>query len=300
MKKIIFFIAAIFIFAGCVHIPASRLFKIKYAENPVSYFNYPTYQEKYPPINGKYYQKKDAKYGPAIIVLPIMKGGEPIANHIGKTLNESGFNVYIVKWEEDVILKNNLESLKTEEDFKKSAVYIRDVSRQRVIKIRQLIDWLSLKPEVNPNKIGICGVSLGGIIASLILEIDPRIKSGAILLAGADIGHIFAYSQEKGIKNYRNLILKKLNWGIEKFEKTLNQILAPVDPINYTQKTKSEKILMINGLYDTVIPEHSQMALWLALDQPEQYFILAGHYSALLWIPWADYKIVYHFKKSLT
>ncbi|MBI2451152.1 MAG: hypothetical protein HYV52_02335 [Parcubacteria group bacterium] len=294
---IILCLVSLFLLEGCVHFPKTESVKIIFPENQIPYFDYPVYRGQNPPIKGEYFQSRNKNFAPAIIVLPILKGGEILTRHIGKTLSENNFNAFTLQWEES-LLPQEMKEIKSEEDLKKAAVKIKTIAVSRIIKIRQLIDWISAKPEVDKNRLGIAGVSLGGITASLILEIDPRVKTGVVLLAGGDIGHLLAYSKEKGIIKVREKILSSLNWNQEKLKSFLNPILAPADPINYPNQASAEKILMINGLYDEVIPDHSQISLWSSLGNPEQYFILSGHYSALLWLPWADYKIVHHFQKN--
>ena len=62
--------------------------------------------------------------------------------------------------------------------------------RQGVLDVRRAATWLADRPEVDPEKLGVTGISLGGIVSSLAAAIDPRINRGAFMLAGGNLGEI--------------------------------------------------------------------------------------------------------------
>jgi len=49
--------------------------------------------------------------------------------------------------------------------------------------VRRTVDLLASRPEIDPNKIGISGISLGGIVAAGAAGGEPRIHRAALLLA---------------------------------------------------------------------------------------------------------------------
>jgi dienelactone hydrolase len=52
----------------------------------------------------------------------------------------------------------------------------------RVVEARRAIDWLSARPEVDPKRIGMTGISGGGNTTFFTACLEPRIK--AVLIAG--------------------------------------------------------------------------------------------------------------------
>ena len=52
--------------------------------------------------------------------------------------------------------------------------------------LRRTIDVLASRPEIDPDRIGVTGISLGGIIAATAAGGEPRINRAALVLAGGD------------------------------------------------------------------------------------------------------------------
>ncbi len=59
--------------------------------------------------------------------------------------------------------------------------------RQGVCDVRRAICWLAGRPRVDPSRLGVTGISLGGIISSIVAAVDPAVRSGVFLLAGGDL-----------------------------------------------------------------------------------------------------------------
>ena len=62
--------------------------------------------------------------------------------------------------------------------------------RQGVCDVRRAVAWLASRPEIDPNRLGVTGISLGGIVSSVAAAVDPTLNRGAFLLAGGDLAQI--------------------------------------------------------------------------------------------------------------
>ena len=62
--------------------------------------------------------------------------------------------------------------------------------------IRRTIDLLASRPEINPQRIGITGISLGGIIAATAAGAEPRLYRAGLILAGGDLLTIIHHARE--------------------------------------------------------------------------------------------------------
>ena len=51
--------------------------------------------------------------------------------------------------------------------------------RQGVLDVRRGLAWLATRPEVDPDRLGVCGISLGGIISALAASVAPEISQAA-------------------------------------------------------------------------------------------------------------------------
>lgn len=145
--------------------------------------------------------------------------------------------------------------------------------RQAVLDIRRGAAWLASRDEVDPDRLGIFGISLGGITGALAATAEPRLQNVCLMLAGGDMVRIAAESEE--------LAPLRKEWLAE--GRDLDQFLAAmkqIDPVEYGANVRGRRILMMNGKHDRVIPPSCTESLWRAFGEPEIVWMEAGHYTA--------------------
>lgn len=143
---------------------------------------------------------------------------------------------------------------------------------QAVLDIRRGAAWLAAQEEVDPEQLGITGISLGGITTSLAAAGEPRFKKVCPILAGGDIVRVSAESPEAAV--FREKWIAD-GGTIEE----LVEVLRPIDPVTHAERVKGRKIMMINARYDEVVPPACTESLWHAFGEPEIHWYDAGHYS---------------------
>ena len=146
---------------------------------------------------------------------------------------------------------------------------------QAIKDIRYAAAWLAAQPEVDPNQLGVFGISLGGITASLAAEAEPRFKKVCPVLAGGGIGKILWESNEGHLADARK---KWLAGGGTR--ESLEALMKTIDPATYGERVRGRQILMLNADHDEVIPKACTEALWQAFGRPKIQWYHAGHYSA--------------------
>jgi len=161
--------------------------------------------------------------------------------------------------------------------------------RQAILDIRRAGAWLGAQEEVDPEQLGIMGISLGGITSALAGTAEPRFKKMFLMLAGGDLGRIGWESDE--VAEFREAWLAK---GGTKEQ--LLEILRPIDPVQYGQNVRDRKILMLNAKHDEIVPPECSESLWEAFGKPEIIWFDAGHYSAMRFIPGALNKAAAFFQ----
>lgn len=149
---------------------------------------------------------------------------------------------------------------------------IRDNLRQAVVDQRRAVDWLSMRPEINPSAISIAGVSMGGIVGSLTYKIEPRIRNGVFVVAGSGVDGIVDNSDLSVVSAFRQAASVKL-LNPQKFIDTL-QI---VDPINIPD-LYPRPVLMMNGTSDAIITPAEALRLYNTLGKAEQIWTNGSHY----------------------
>ena len=142
--------------------------------------------------------------------------------------------------------------------------------KQAVVDIRRVADWLSQRPEVDPDKLGIAGYSLGGILTNLVMGVDPRVRVGVAMVGGGDLARII----------WESAITQDIRADIQRQGVTLADLQkdwAVIDPLTFASRNRPRNVLFINGKNDDIVPPAATTELWNALDKPEIIWLDAGH-----------------------
>ena len=155
------------------------------------------------------------------------------------------------------------------------ATQMRDTMRQAVLDTMRLMDWLQSQPQVASGKLGIVGISLGAIIGALVLGVETRVQSGVLVLGGANLAHVLWRSPLT--MNIRSELRSK-GIGYER----LREEMVSVEPLTFLHGQYGERVLMVNGRYDLVIPREDALALRRALGEGPILWLNTGHYGPAL------------------
>ncbi len=148
-------------------------------------------------------------------------------------------------------------------------------TRQIVVEVRTVNSWLRKQAK----KVVISGISLGGMLAHLAMAVEAFDAGITILAGGNNAGIIW-----DGIatRNVRKDIIKA---GFTREQ--ASQIYKIINPTILAKHNKTRNILMMNGLYDEVIPTRFTNELWETLGRPK-----------IKWYPCAHLNIIF-FMKSI-
>ncbi|BDI29274.1 hypothetical protein CCAX7_13250 [Capsulimonas corticalis] len=147
--------------------------------------------------------------------------------------------------------------------------------RQNVLDVRRGLDWLSTRPDIDSSRMGLSGISLGAIIASLAAGVDRRAKVLLSIDGGADAaGLLWKSPFMKGL--HKQLVQHGYNY------EDLKVGMAPVEPTNWLKGYGAENALLVNGRYDTfILPKQSQM-LADSIGGAPIVWANTGHYGLVL------------------
>jgi dienelactone hydrolase len=232
-------------------------------------------RERWPEVHGVYYAPvglRDGQRVPAAVVVHHLGGSFEAERYLAQHLAQNGVAAFAIS------LPNYgpRREQGTREGFlsEKDPVGSFMGFRQAALDVIRASDFLRAMPEVDPDRVGAVGVSLGAIVTSLARGVDTRLGRTVLVIGGGDFGRLLAESPEA-----KELLAKAQ--GVVRAEE-LAEVLRPVDPLTFASRIRTEDILMLNARRDEVIPQACTLSLWEALGQPRIRWFNCGHYGIAL------------------
>jgi dienelactone hydrolase len=245
-------------------------------------------------VHAEYFRPSNALGGdprrrPAVIVLHILGADFALSRYLAARLAERGVAALFVKlpyYGERRPPGDGKRFLSADIDRSIGAM------RQGICDVRRAAAWLASRPEIDPDRLGITGISLGGIVAAVAAAVDPTLDRVALLLAGGDLARILWEMPEAA--RYRALWIESGRTLAD-----LRALTDPYDPLTHAHRLAGKRVLMIAGNSDDVVPPSCTRALWIAAGRPPIIWYDCGHYSALAYLLPAVRKTVEFFAADL-
>lgn len=158
-----------------------------------------------------------------------------------------------------------------------------------------IIKTVNILKNLGYKEISIIGISLGSIFSIMAMGLDKRIEKGIFILAGGDYSVItwkspVMYKVRKTYKKKkitrescfeaRTLLepfVKSVKKGAIPFNIKSNIVCLYFDPLTFAPLIEPERVLMINGLFDVIIPRRATLNLHKALGKPKIIWFPTGH-----------------------
>jgi pimeloyl-ACP methyl ester carboxylesterase len=161
--------------------------------------------------------------------------------------------------------------------------------RQSALDARRAVDWLSQRPEIDPKRIGLFGVSLGGMVGAAVYSVDPIPRYAVFLLAGADFPSLVLSSAMTGP------FARRMGISAEQMRSTWQGL----DPWDHRDSNAAKPALLVNVRWDAVVPRANALKLHEAFPASRQEWLLGGHYSSILHLLWLPRYIARDFVRHL-
>ncbi len=214
---------------------------------------------------------KDGKL-PAIYVLPLLGGGKVIPKGLAEFFAAKGIPTLRMRRKREAFDKEGY-----------SIEYTNRVLIQTVVDARKLGYWLRQRSEIDPERIGCIGASLGGMVAYLVDAADTDINTSVLVLTGGDLADILTVGDEKHLKEVREGLVKRKNVSADGLRAYVGErVLSLWD---YTAGIDPSRVLMINARYDKVVPKKCAEEMWKRLGKPQVHWFPVGHISSVLFLP---------------
>jgi len=142
---------------------------------------------------------------------------------------------------------------------------------QTIIDHRRALDLLETIAEIDSDRIGLLGGSMGAILGALLAGVDDRIKAAVLVSGGGGWAEMIKGSDLKPSDPIRKYL--RGNYPI------VDRLLGPVDPINLIHRACA--VQMHHGTEDVTVPYATGLALFERAAEPKEFHSYPGedHYS---------------------
>jgi len=110
---------------------------------------------------------------------------------------------------------------------------------QSIVDMRRGLDYLATRDDIDMNRVGYVGVSMGAIMGGVLCGVEERVKA-AVLILGGSLGGF------------------------------MPGLLDAIDPANYIASFSPRPLLMLNGKTDPLIPPAAAQRLYDAATDPKR------------------------------
>jgi dienelactone hydrolase len=170
---------------------------------------------------------------------------------------------------------------------------------QAMADVRRTVDVLASRPEVDPQHIGITGISLGGIVAATASAMEPRLGRAFLMIAGGDLLTIIYHARETELLSQ---MLRAMPAGRRA---EIEAKIRTVDPLELAgrlkERARAGRVRMVNAAEDEVIPRActEKLAAALGIQDRVVWFEGLGHYTAMAELPRALLMMADFFAEDL-
>jgi len=175
---------------------------------------------------------------------------------------------------------------------------IQDYLDESVTRSVKALDFLLTQEEIRQDAVVSFGISFGSVVNVLWAARDRRLKAHVFALVGGNIPEIIVSSRDPLMRAYYKDLVKGTGLKGPELKSALAKVIHS-DPLQAAQALSREKVMMLLGIFDHVIPFCYGLALRRSLGNPETIFLPLGHYGALLAAPFLKWKALAFFQKRL-
>ena len=158
-----------------------------------------------------------------------------------------------------------------------------DHALRRVIAVSKVFIELSVEDQqIDGEKIGIFGASLGGIVGSFSMGLLPSISAGFFLVAGGDVPYILAHSTQRKVAWIKSRRKAKYGFPSDKaYEAWLNSHMD-FDPLDVAVNIPTESVKLVISKNDGSVPSNTQWNLHKALGEPDYFLSRDNHVNTIM------------------
>jgi dienelactone hydrolase len=156
---------------------------------------------------------------------------------------------------------------------------MRDAWVQTVIDLRRAVDYLQSRPDIDKDKIGYLGFSMGGMLGAVLGGVEARVRCFFLAVPGGGIVN--------AVKHIDRYPLLKARFAVQitpEVMQRVEEIADVIDPIYYVGRILPRPLRIVVGKHDEIIPAEMSTALIEAAHAKEGEQVLrvdSGHVPPL-------------------
>lgn len=227
-------------------------------------------------VHGRFYELKNNKHAPTVVILHGWRVRHLFFFHrAALEFLELGYNAvfFPLPYHFDRTPHGSYSG-----QFMVSADGLQTIEsmHQSVLECKLLFNWLEKR---GCPATGVFGVSLGGWISAFLCTVEPRLSFAIPVVPASDPVEMFQRSR------LAQLIKVGLDGEIDDLFKTFKTGLKVLQPARYAPVIPKDRILIVEGQYDEMVPAAIIEKLWRAWGKPPILRYPHGHLSVLILEP---------------
>lgn len=237
------------------------------------------------PINSKFYLSRKAGKRPAIFITPVLGGVDIIEQCFAYLLSLYGYNVFITDFMPALDLNACASDFNChDKTYKRS-----------IVGLEELAKFAIKLPSIDGEKLGLFGMSVGGIMTCLNIKVNPRFKA-AVVIAGGGLHHVtLATSKNPVLSALKKLRKMKYHISSDEDYQMLMASHNEMDSVKVFRRAGPERILMFIATEDDHVPTSVQVETWKDLQKPKAFFLKMTHYKMVFSVPFTHFNNIRGF-----
>jgi dipeptidyl aminopeptidase/acylaminoacyl peptidase len=135
------------------------------------------------------------------------------------------------------------------------------------------LNYLQSRPDVDPGRIGVMGVSLGASVGIIAAAVTPEIK---VVVAEAAF-HTLRSVVERGMRSFVGLPTFPFALTIRAItERRLKVSIDDIEPANVVGQIAPRAVMLIHGIADEQIPFEATRTLYWQAKEPKYMWLVPG------------------------
>lgn len=206
---------------------------------------------------------------PLVLCVPILAGGKSLMWFLATALSERG---YAVAWASRAgrAMSRGQRSVDLEQLFRRTLKHN-----------RMVLAWARQQHDLFRPQQAVFGISMGGMVGSVLMALEPDLVAGVLCLAGGDLADIIQHSTEDRIVRWRQWRQQHDGLGPSQLAREIQREVL-TEPLRFGPHVPSNKVFLVATRLDEVVPMRNQDLLWESLGRPERLVMPLSHYTAAL------------------